>query len=94
MQKAHGALNAHVFLLLRCPFFAASPPAPVVFPNNGSNTAVFKPCFEQVENACSSDMSEAFSFCAVINQPGDNGETASHGMLHVIEVGTGERAAR
>lgn len=56
----------------------------VVFPNNGSKTPLFDPCFEQVDTYCASDMAEALSFCAAIQaSPTEDGK---HGMQHVIEV--------
>ncbi len=55
----------------------------IVHPTNGKPTKAFIPCFEAVEQACST-IPEAYSFCYMWNQGAR--VPADAGMMHVIEV--------
>lgn len=53
----------------------------LIFPNNGSHTSAFKPCFAAVDEACSGDVdAERYGFCTKF-AAGD-----PHGMAHIIEM--------
>lgn len=70
----------------------------LVFPNNGSHTRDFKPCFEKVDEVCATDDGqEHYTFCeamVVLDQQlaedyaadGEDLPPGYKGLMHVIEV--------